>query len=174
MFDRYGPNSLQVTAYIEALAELTPDQFARIGTVDLQSFISTLNSALAKADGREPAWIASAIDALKAVQHHSDPAQKLVASLLASVFVVLDRLSHSEKNLIYNAISRAIDYARLFKKYRQEDWAIEYFCEELTHYDGSEVFVLDMPDSRGKTGEALYATPSSLVKTYRIWSNTPP
>lgn len=155
MFDRYGPNSLQVTAYIEALSELTPAEFERLGTGDVQTFLSTLHSALAKADGRESAWIASSIDASTAVQHHSQPAQKLIAAIIASMFVVLDRLSHSEKNVIYHSIASVIDYARLFKKYRQEDWAIEYFCEELTEYDGREVYVLDRPDGRGKVGTGL-------------------
>lgn len=155
MFDRYGPASLQVTAYIEALGKLTSDEFNRLGTGALESFISTLSVALGKADGRETALVAAFLDASKAVEHQSEPAQKLIAALVASMLVVIDRLAHSEKNIVYNSIAHAIDYARLFKKYRQEDWAIEEFCKELAEYDGREVYVVERPDGRGRSGGAL-------------------
>ena len=154
MFERYGPNSLQVTAYIEALRELRPDQFANIGTGDLQSFISVLDAALHKSNGREAAWVASAHDCLDATDR-AEPAQRLVAAVIGSILVVLDRLSHSDKRFIYNSISSVIDYPRLFKEYRSEDWAMEYFCEELSEYDGGEVYVIDRPDARGRGGDGL-------------------
>jgi len=172
MFDHYGPNSLQVTAYIEALGELTPDQFARIGIGDLESFISTLNSALAKS-GRPGTRVDSfRIDALKAVQHHSDPAQKLVAALIASVFVCRTVFLIRRK-MYFTTLSRAQSITRgCSRNIGRRIGQLSIFCEELTHYDGSEVFVLDRPDSRERPAQH-YATPSSLVEGYRMWSNTP-
>lgn len=166
MFDRYGPNGLQVKAFLDALAELTDIKFAGIGHLRANFTIEDWEMAFNKAGSlfptRKEAVNAAIEDAEAIVKDRREGHQREIAKGIAAVLVIADRLSFKEREVLYSAFARPlgsdsdiIPRRRLYEKYKSEDRHLETFCELLSMIDDEEVYVESRPDNRGTTGEAL-------------------
>jgi hypothetical protein len=158
MFERYGPNSLQVSEYISALSEMSPAEFANIDrlSLDTNRFIALLQKGLTfKADRASETDNASR-DAMRAVLDKGTDNQIIFASLVASLLVFEDRLTRDEQVFLHLwVIDPKVPLRRLYRNHSKEDWAIQKFCEHLSRIDDHTVYVRSRPDARGRTGPGL-------------------
>jgi hypothetical protein len=159
MFERYGPNSLKVTAYIKAVAELSPEQVALVGRYNLDlntlsGFGESLNNLLSERVQEKAnayADVATALVKSNAVEH-----QKTILSGLAAALVIEDRLSPDERRFLHlYLIAPTVPLKLLYDNYQKEDFAIEHFCEALSKIDGENAYLKSRPDERGQKGAGL-------------------
>lgn len=166
MFDRYGPNGLQVKAFLDALAELTDIKFAGIGHLranfTIEDWETAFNKAASLFPSRKEAVGAAIEDAEIIVKDRGDKYQREIARGVTAILVIADRLSFKEREILYSPFDRLlgsdsdiIPRRRLYEKYKSEDRHLETFCELLSMIDDEQVYVESRPDNRGTTGEAL-------------------
>lgn len=159
MFEKYGPNSLKVDAYIRAVAELSVEQLALVGryNLDLQTLsgfgesLNTLGSERVREKANAYLDVAAALENSTAVEQ-----QKTILSGLAAALVVEDRLSPDERRFLHlYLIAPTVPLKLLYDNYQKEDFAIEHFCEALFKIDGENAYLKTRPDERGQKGAGL-------------------
>lgn len=158
MFEVYGPNSLVVNSYIEALQELTTEQLAVININDyeltnIKAIIERVNNLK---DIRSVERALAKENAHKAVTGKGYEWQQLLTSEIGGWLVLEDHLESSERNFMYlYLLNQFISLKVLRDKYQKEDWAIEDFCDQLSKVDNQRVFIHSRPDAKGKGGMGL-------------------
>jgi hypothetical protein len=158
MFERYGPNSLQVAEYITALSEMPPAEFAKIDqlNLDTERFIALLQKAFTFKADRATEIDNASNDVMLAVLNKGTENQIIFVSLVASLLVLEDRLTREEQVLLHLwVVDPKIPLRRLYRNHAKEDWAIKEFCEHLSRIDDHNVYVRSRPDARGQTGPGL-------------------
>lgn len=153
MFNRYGPNSLKVSAFIKAIRDLSPEQFATLGHVNYDlDRLEAFAARLKKLDGERETERANAIrDALEAAADKGTEDQRKLAAGLAAILVLEDRLSREEKTFLsLYIIDPTIPLRLLYEEYQKEDFAVEKFCEQLSVIDGENAYIQSRPDERGQ------------------------
>lgn len=158
MFDRYGPNSLQVSAYIKALDEMSSENFSRIAEldVDAEELITVFSKALSFKLDRLVETENASNDARAAVINKGSNLHIALAGLMASVLVLEDQLTRDERVFLQGwVIDPKVPLRRLYADYRKEDFAIEAFCKHLSRIADESVYVKSRPDARGQTGDGL-------------------
>jgi len=158
MFERYGPNSLQVTEYIKALSEMSSSEFANVDRLNLDSnklFALFQKTLTFKADRASETDNARG-DAMRAVLEKGSENQIIFVALVASMLVSEDRLTREEQVFLHLwVIDPKVPLRRLYRNHSKEDWAIQKFCEHLSRIDDHNVYVRSRPDARGRTGAGL-------------------
>lgn len=158
MFDRYGPNSLQVAAYIKALDEMSSEDFNSIDklNLDVEQLITVFSKALSYKSDRLLETENASHDAMAAVINKGSNEQIAFVGLIASVLVLEDRLTRDEQVFLHLwVIDPKVPLRRLYADHRKEDFAIEAFCKHLSRLADESVYVKSRPDARGQIGEAL-------------------
>jgi hypothetical protein len=158
MFDRYGPNSLKVGAYIKALAEMSKEKLANIDrwNLDVKRFVSVYEKALSFQQERFSETQSASNDAKLAVKDKATDNQLQFVSLTASVLVSEDRLTRDEQVFLHLfVIDPRVPLRQLYVEYKKEDFAVETFCQHLSRIDNENIYVKQRPDARGRVGEGL-------------------
>lgn len=158
MFDRYGPNSLKVGAYIKALQSMSRQEFATVDCLNLDNAQPKLFFERLKAlkDVRRVERNNAFDDAIDAAQGKGSENQRTLVGGLASILVIEDFLNQSDQVFIdLFIIHPKIPLKMLYEHYQKEDEAIEEFCRRLTRMDGQTVYVKERLDHRGQSGQGL-------------------
>lgn len=158
MFERYGPNSLQVTEYIKALSEMSPAEFANVDRLNLDTnkLFALFQKILTFKADRSTETDNARRDAMRAVLEKGSDDQIVFVALVASMLVSEDRLTREEQVFLHLwVIDPKVPLRRLYRNHSKEDWAIQKFCEHLSRIDDQNVYVRSRPDARGRTGPGL-------------------
>lgn len=158
MFERYGPNSLQVTEYIRALSEMSSAEFANVDRLNLDTnkLFALFQKILTFKADRSTETDNARRDAMRAVLEKGNENQIIFVALVASMLVSEDRLTREEQVFLHLwVIDPKVPLRRLYRNHSKEDWAIQKFCEHLSRIDNHNVYVRSRPDARGRTGPGL-------------------
>ena len=159
MFERYGPNSLQVTEYIKALSEMSPGEFANVDRLNLDTnkLFALFQKILTFKADRSTETENARRDAMRAVLEKGSENQIVFVALVALILVSEDRLTREEQVFLHLwVVNPRVPLRRLYRNHTKEDWAIKEFCEHLSRIDDHNVYVRSRPDARGtnRTGFA--------------------
>lgn len=158
MFDLYGPNSLKVKSYIEALRKLSSEQ---LGAIDLREYeVNQIKIIIDKVNSLKDQRLVERANAIKnateVVKNKALEWHRLLVSNIAVWLVLEDLLGTSNKVFIdLYLINQIIQLSELRTDFKKEDWAIEVFYEQLSKIDGEQVFIDSRPDARGNGGAGL-------------------
>ena len=158
MFERYGPNSLQVTEYIKALSEMSSAEFANVDRLNLDTnkLFALFQKILTFKVDRPTETDNARCDAMRAVLEKGSENQIVFVALVASMLVSEDRLTREEQVFLHLwVVDPKVPLRRLYQNHSKEDWAITKFCEHLSRIDDHNVYVRSRPDARGRTGQGL-------------------
>jgi hypothetical protein len=158
MFDLYGPNSILVNSYIQALHDLTTEQLEafRIGEYEFKRIKAILGKVNHWKDFRKNECENAKKNAEEAIGAKGFDYQQLLFSEIAVWLVLNDWFEIDDRYFIQlYLINPIIPLKELRKDYEKEDWAVEIFCDRLSKIDGQRVFIKSRPDARGKGSTGL-------------------
>ena len=158
MFERYGPSSLKVSAYIKALQMMSRQEFATVDCLNLDNACpKDFHERLKAFKGVRIVERNNAFDdTIDAVGDKGSEDQRTFVGALASILVLDDFLTQSERLFIdFFIIHPKVPLHLLYAGYQKEDEGIEEFCRRLTRMDGETVYVKTRLDHRGQGGEGV-------------------
>ncbi|MCW5959320.1 MAG: hypothetical protein KIS76_04105 [Pyrinomonadaceae bacterium] len=158
MLDRYGPNSLEVSAYVQALDNLTSPQLEKLNLSEYE--FSEIESIIKKAhvfkESRSVEQLNVRTDASNAVKGKGHEWQRLLLAEIATWLVLSDYFEIDDRSFIrLYLIGQVVSLRELYQKYENEDWAIEVFCDQISKIDGQRVIISSRPDDKGRGGKSL-------------------
>ncbi len=157
--NKYGPNTIKVRNYIEALKSISSADLNEMCLTDwaigeaanaAQKLASVRNSRLTEIT------LARA-DAESAMEGRiADQAQIQICTFLAEWFVTEDLVDVNARSFMgLYLINQLVDLKILHNGFRNEDWAIRKFCDGLSKFDDELATIETQPDERGTGGKGL-------------------